>query len=279
MVTTMPAGCTSVGPGRRPARGEPRGAQGQPEPVGEMGPGDGGVVVDTGLAGQQLRGHVVHARRDGGRRGSGRKELIQPVCRGRGTARDLQVVVEGQHDRPEIAAARRRDFDEGARLRFAQRDGHRWYDGAEDLGIRGLERLDVVAAPQVEEGPAAELVREGDGRDVADPIAAQDFSPDEAVRESTVDGLVEQSDGGGRRGQGGPAVDRGEVLRPDQSGQLGQARDVGQWCGSDAGHGIREEPHVRVTPDHVAQDREQPAAQLHGVEGFPAEGLDVLEGS
>jgi hypothetical protein len=71
------------------------------------------VVIDTSFDGQELGGHVVDAGRDGLLAGLGREQHVQPLLRRCRTAEDVKVVIERQHDRPDVAPLRDGWLNEG----------------------------------------------------------------------------------------------------------------------------------------------------------------------
>jgi hypothetical protein len=216
-----------------------------------------------------------HARR------AGRQQHVEPVLRCRGAAGDPQVVIQCQHDGPGAGSARGGWRHERPGLALPQRGRQRGRGTGEEGCVGGAERFACAGAPQVEEAPAAELISKDHRGHVTDGVPAHDLAPDQAAGQVAVDGVRQPADGRGRVPEGGPAVDRRGVLRLDQSRQLGHAGHVGEGRGADRGDRVGEQPDVSVEVDHLAEDREYLAAQVHRVRWRSAgrrraEGLNAL---
>src|ERR1700722_19648031 len=132
--------------------------------------GERRMRIDALLNGQELGGDVVDARRDGPLVRVGGKQRIQPAARSGRAAGDPQVVVEGQDDRSEVGPMLNRRVYERSGLALAKRGGQRRGDRGEDPGVGGAERAAGAGTPQVEEAPAAVLVREYHRGQVADSV-------------------------------------------------------------------------------------------------------------
>lgn len=81
-----------------------------------MGPCGRRVRVHAFFGRSQLGSDVIYARRDRPLVGIRWQQDVQPCLRSCGTAGNVEIVVEGQHDRSDLAPVRSSRLDECARL-------------------------------------------------------------------------------------------------------------------------------------------------------------------